>query len=214
MRDEQLLPIRDALIAKLATPKSSATKYEPALISWRNRNSAKRDANGDYLIVDEATLARAQAEVAAVVDAADERAIANLAQVLALPEFAGLSAQEIYDQRLLVDERPIVAEFPIATELEQLVTQFYSALVGKPTDLVITTDTGRVMNGGVDVQDEFNNRVKKTGKSIEELAAVRSESREIGRTPSYLSVAWMGIPYTYNTPPVEVIQRALDRSSK
>lgn len=153
MTKDELATVRDALIAELPTPKSSAAKFEGALYDRSLRNGTKdKPATAQELQQD-------MDAVRTLVNAADAAAIKALAVELHDSKYDGLTAQEIYDRQLLITEEPIMADF-----------------------------------------DVFDAAGKKIG----------TESRKIGFVNSPVARCWQGIPYTYNTPPVEVIQRALD----
>lgn len=159
MKDDQLAAIRDALIAELATPKSSASKFEGALMDWRERNVKRVD--GLFPAADQKTIDLVTANVRTLIKAAHDLAIANLAVELTRPEYAGKTPDEI--QKILMQEVVLTAEFEEPTiELTEKVT------------------------GSLFV------------------------AREVARTPPPIGRVWGGIPYTYNTPPLEVIQQALD----
>lgn len=161
MKDDQLFAIRDGLIAELATPKSSASKFEGALMDWRERN-VKR-VEGVFPAADQKTIDLVTSNVRTLIKAAHDQAIANLAVELARPEYAGKAPDDI--QKILMQEVVLTADF------EEAVVE-------------------------------------------EKVTGMATVTREIGRTPPPIGRVWGGIPYTYNTPPLEVIQQALDMRGK
>lgn len=153
----QVEVIRDKLIGELQSPKHSASKFEGAIYDWFTRK------NIINRVATQAELDKAEQEVRSLVQAAHQRAIDNLAQELKRPEYAGMTAQDIYDSGILMKETPILVEEQVRIERPK---------EGDPTE---------------------------------------PQFIEIGRTPSPVGRIWGGIPYVYNTPPVEVIQQALNK---
>ena len=103
MTDEQLAAVRDALIAELDTPKSSAAKFAPALQDWRNRNGVFGKES------DQSTLDRATNEVRQIIKSSHERAVANMRAEFQRPDrqkiYGGKTPEEL--QALFIADEPI-----------------------------------------------------------------------------------------------------------
>lgn len=207
MKDDQLAAIRDELIAELATPKSSAAKFEGALLDWRERNVRRVD--GRFPDADQVTAERAKSDARTLVNAAHARAVANMRQEFQRPEYAGKTPEEL--QAVFTVEQPIYADFEIPTAMADLVTDFYDSLVVRPERLIISNEGVVIapLDDRAEIQAALDNKIAKTGKAPDELRAPRTERREIGRSLSPWARCWCGIPYVYNVPPLEVIAEAL-----
>ncbi len=203
----KLEQIRDELIAELESPKHSAAKFEPALKDW----FAQRQVNPET--ANQQNLDTAKNDVRALVSAAHQRAVQNLAQELTKPEYQGMSAQEIYDSKVLVTDAPIMADVPARTEMEELIETFrqnLSGYAGSTNGVIIVKDQGKLLDASPELQALFDEKVAHSGKPLDELNIPRTKRVEIGKSPNAVGRIWSGIPYTYNEPPVEVIEQALN----